>query len=132
MEGIKGKRKIVEKVEELPPLFPQGCRGVVRKTWNGVLNVIDGQIVEPDDSGVLRIKDERSPYNGMATADYIDFVVKHWLKAREKPKANSFNQARKEIKEELRGPGPGDCKLNTKLPLPPWPETVPRPNSCRV
>jgi hypothetical protein len=54
---------------------PQGF-GQLR---GGVLVEVDGQIVKPDQKGVLRICDPRSPYDGLEAWRYDEEVVKPWL-----------------------------------------------------
>jgi hypothetical protein len=57
-----------------------GPRGM-GKLRHGVLVHVDGQNVEADSKGILRIADPRSRYNGMKTADYYDEIVRPWIRA---------------------------------------------------
>lgn len=51
------------------------------KLLHGFLHMVDGQRCEQV-NGIITIVDERSPYNGMMTADYYGSVVKPWHKAK--------------------------------------------------
>jgi len=89
----------------------------------GRLIRIDGQHVKPDAKGVPRIADARSPYNGMATADYIDYIVRPWKQANSLQKREKLKKAREQgIPQEKVRIG--------RAPLPPWPENIPRPEEA--
>lgn len=96
---------------------PQGSG----KMLGGVLSVIDGQDVKQDSKGVLRISDDRSPYDRMETADYFDFVVRPFLTER----GQLINEKILEERAFVKGGGiPGSFAFNTQPPNPPWPENV--------
>jgi hypothetical protein len=86
---------------------------------NGILAEIDGQTVKPDRDGVLRIDDKRSPYNGMLVADYKRHILKPYHK--------ELRRLREEaIEWNIKHPGEPKKEPPRKLPLPPWPDCVPR------
>jgi hypothetical protein len=115
------------KTKDEYPLFPHGgpmgmgkLGGPTEKSPYGVLVRIDGQTVKPDVNGVLCIADPRSRYNGMATADYIEFVVKPWRN----DSARLVDQMRAEwLKDHPHDPLPA----NPQAPWPEWPSNVPKP-----
>ncbi len=87
---------------------PKGA-GVVK---GGQLVEIDGQNVQADDNGVLRIKDSRSRYDGMSTPDYHELIVKPWARANKK--------LRHEYDQKVK-----DGEINpreTPKPRAPWPK----------
>lgn len=86
---------------------------------HGRIIQIDGQTVEPDADGIMRISDKRSPYNGMKVCDYIDFVCKPWLRERSRLQAEERERA------EKAGPGT-PYRRNLRPPNPPWPDCVPK------
>ena len=65
------------------PCLKHGAIGSGKKR-KGVLRWLDGQDILPDSEGVLRIKDERSPYHGMRCADYFETVVKPYKQSQAK------------------------------------------------
>ena len=56
---------------------PEGS-GTLR---GGILAEVDGQKVQADSDGILRIADKRSRYDKMTTADYFERICKVWLRA---------------------------------------------------
>lgn len=85
------------------------------KLRHGILAHVDGQHVEADSKGVLRIADARSRYNGMATADYYDEIVRPWLRANSKLLKEHAKKCRK-----IRKSDP-DAEFKN-APRAPWPE----------
>lgn len=126
-----------EEVDELPCLKygPQG-QG---KLKDGVLIYLDGQKIKPDRHGTLMIQDKRSPYNGMHTADYFDYIVKPYKKklAEYLVRGEKEGRERQKLIElyKLKGEEiPPDLSpiFSKKRPgLPPWPEQVARPIGVR-
>ncbi len=120
-------RKAIEKAQEVEQERSDGAvlkrgpegSGQLR---GGVLVLLDGQTVKPDVVGVLRIADERSPYNGMTTADYYDHVCMPWKHAQAKRLAEAHKKAR-----ELNVPV-SEIACGRE-PMPPWPDCVPRPGA---
>ena len=99
----------------------------------GRLIEIDGQTVEPDAEGLMRICDLRSPYNGMKCCDYIDSIVKVWSHERSRTYEKQMEDLRQEQREHpgLRLPEPPLPKIEkiNRDSLPPWPSCVPRPKA---
>lgn len=91
---------------------PQGA-GSLR---DGLLNVIDGQDVSLMKK-VLVIDDDRSPYDGMATADYFTHVVKPWCKERSKLRREQLALSKEKGKNTSYTP-------NARPPVPGWPERI--------
>jgi hypothetical protein len=90
---------------------------------NGITVDMDGQIVKPDKNKELRIADPRSPYNGMPLCDYVDFIAKPYNKAR----AKAMNDAIEWNSTQQNGPARDTKSEMGRVPLPPWPDCVPRP-----
>lgn len=88
----------------------------------GVLVEIDGQDVKPDSEDVLRICDERSPYNGMGVVGYREQVVMPWVRER-----NRQNEEQRKHAEEHGIPI--STLAPVRPPLPPRPADVERPES---
>lgn len=109
LEAINRKKKKADKGNVLR----RGAEGT-GSLKGGVLAEVDGQNVEADEQGVLRIKDERSPYDGMKTADYFEHIVKPWKKQRAK--------LRRQQREKVQNGDmhTGQRQPNKKPPLPKW------------
>lgn len=102
--------------------------GKIRSTpdqprW-GRLTELDGQRVEPDREGTLRICDPRSPYNGLPTADYLDlckaYREEYWRLRTEHEKKWKREHMGEDLAEMPKAPHP---------PLPGWPEDIARPEA---
>lgn len=101
------------------PCLPRGPEGMGKKR-KGILRWLDGQDVFPDPEGVLRIKDNRTPYNGMMTAEYFKYIVKPYKQAQAKLLSEyeiEVSRAREE------GTDPASI-VKRRPPLPDWPENV--------
>ena len=130
-DEIKRLRHMKERIserfeEENNPCLPRGPIGN-SKLRNGILVVIDGQVVAPDPEGVLRIKDSRSSYDGMLVADYKEYVVPRWRAKRE-----AFDKAkRREERAAVReGRKPNFSEPYPKFPD--WPKDVEKYNWPKV
>jgi hypothetical protein len=101
------------------PCLKYGCIGSGRKR-QGVLVVLDGQNIFPDSEKVLRIRDERSPFNGMMAADYFEYIVKPFqLEA-----AKLLDAYQVEVTEAARtGIDPSNIPKK-RPPLPGWPGNI--------
>lgn len=87
----------------------------------GILVVVDGQQVSKSADGQLFIDCKASPYHGMLTADYFDYVVKPWCGKRDQLR----NEMREQCLENQRnGLPPGQVAFDAMPPIPPWPEQV--------
>lgn len=133
LEKALKQREKKEEANELPCLTygPQG-QGVLK---GGVLVYLDGQKIKPGYDGTLRINDSRSPYDGMCTADYFDFVVRPYKKKLAEYLIRGEKEGRERQKlieiAKLKGEELKDLPpiFSKKRPgLPPWPEQVARPN----
>ena len=89
------------------PCLPYGAIGSGKKR-KGILSIIDGQDVLPDKNMVLRIQDERSPYNGMRCADYFEYIVKPY----------------KQAEAQLMKGKSATSIVRKRPPLPDWPKNV--------
>lgn len=88
---------------------PQGSAQIK----GGVLVKVDGQKVLPDEDQVLRIRDSRSPYDGLRTDLYFDQVVIPW----KRDKARLRNEWDRKVKAGEINPKhtrPGRPKLPPK------------------
>ena len=110
-----------EKTGELMPCLKYGCIGSSKNT-GGICTIIDGQSVEPDEKGVLRIKDERSPFHGMRTADYFQSIVQAYNEQRAKL-SNEHQIAVSQAVKENKDPA---AIAKKRPPLPGWPDGVER------
>ncbi|MCF8307431.1 MAG: hypothetical protein K9I68_00325 [Bacteroidales bacterium] len=114
LDSIKRRLDKVQKEKEKIAkgrVLKHGLQGA-GKMRGGVLCEIDGQNVEPDSKKVLRIKDERSPYNGMKTSDYFTLVSTWKLECRRLTKLERA-KAKDEGKKSM-------MRANVKAPLPKW------------
>ena len=126
LEETEKIRKLLSEIERREQkqddkkVLQRGPMGAGRLV-DGICVWLDGQCVEPDHENVLRIIDDRSPYNGMRTADYFEFVQKPWCKLRDKMQTEERKRG-----EDDPGYSP---RRNARPPLPPWPVNVPRPEA---
>lgn len=102
---------------------PQGSGKLI----GGLLVELDGQKVLPDDQGILRICDKRSPYNGLPTSDYFEHVVRPWHKIESKWRGEQTRLIRQARAIERDGGDPRHAPLPKRPPYPEWPANVPRP-----
>ncbi|MBT3255797.1 MAG: hypothetical protein HN366_04960 [Deltaproteobacteria bacterium] len=102
-----------EKIDD-SKVLKGGPRGM-GKLRHGILAHVDGQNVEADSKGVLRIDDPRSKYDGMKTCDYYDEIVKPWGRANAKLLNAHVKKSR-----EIRLSDP-DAEIKN-APKAPWPE----------
>lgn len=90
------------------------------KVKNNQVCEIDGQAVGKHESGLFMIDDGRSPYHGMLICDYLEHVVKPWIRLQWKH-SSSVKKYRqhKAIAAEAGQP------FSEKHPVPPkWPKPV--------
>lgn len=92
-------------------VLQHGPRGS-SKMKGGILTILDGQKVELDKNGILRIADTRSRYNKMKTCEYFETIAKPWLRANAKLLREHIVKCRA---GELDGP-------KTRAPKAPWPK----------
>lgn len=91
------------------------------KIQGGILVEIDGQRIVKDPKGVLRMKDHRSPYNGMTASDYTEHIVRPFQMS----KLKLDKENREKAKEAARkGIDPKTLKFTKNPPRPEWPENV--------
>jgi len=101
------------------PCLPYGPIGSGKKR-KGILRWLDGQDILPDPEGVLRIKDTRSPYNGMKCADYFEYVVPAYAKEKQR-----IEQEHQKKAEQAQREGKTYFKpVNIRPEWPKWPENV--------
>jgi hypothetical protein len=93
-----------------------------------ILKEIDGQKIGQTSSGLLIIRDERSPYNGMSVADYRGTICNQFLaerKALDRERLKKLKALAREeglpIPHQLSPRGP--VKVS-KSSLPKWPDSV--------
>jgi hypothetical protein len=92
-----------------------------------VITELDGQHVEPDREGVLRIRDERSPYHGMRVIDYRERVISTFRTQQKQQAAQRLERAQQAAREKglplpTRPPAVGGAVRREDLPD--WPEGV--------
>ena len=75
----------------------------------GRVSMIDGQKVALSQDGEPMIMDERSPYNGMKTGDYFEFIVKPWGFARAKKAKENLMDA------QAKGIGIDEMKKGNRI-----------------
>lgn len=123
---IKHLRHALEHFQEAEAKEEEPClkRGPIgsSRLRGGICVWIDFQDVEPDSEGVLRIKDTRSPYNGMRVADYFRHIVKSY----KQQEAALINEHAKAVQEAAREGVDTASILKKRPPLPEWPEAVER------
>ena len=76
---------------------------------HGSVSMIDGQKVALGTNGEPTIMDERSPYNGMKTGDYFEFIVKPWGFARAKKAKENLMDA------QAKGIGIDEMKKGNRI-----------------
>jgi len=88
------------------------------------LKTIDNQFCELTEEGLLIIKDDRSPYNGMLVSDYRK-LCKIWQEDRRKAEEQNYKLLVEQYREQgLSAPKPpvkAPTKVN-KSSLPKWPQ----------
>ena len=94
---------------------------------DGILILLDGQTVKPDAKNVLRICDTRSPYDGMQTVDYFEYIVPAWHKARSQYEKEQRRQMLLAKEAQRTCSDPGNFPPNPRPQFPAWPATVPKP-----
>jgi hypothetical protein len=92
-----------------------------------ILKVIDGQRITLTEEGLLIINDKRSPYSGMAVADYRALCKTFYNQQQQKEKEN-FKQFQEQCKAEgkpipRQEPARAPRKVS-RASLPPWPAGV--------
>jgi hypothetical protein len=100
-----------------------------------VITELDGQMVSPDPSGVLRIRDERSPYHGMDVIDYREQVIPTFHAQQKKKRAERLARAQQAARERglpvpMKPPITGG--VIRKEDLPGWPADVEKFNWAKV
>ncbi len=115
IEKIKNQQQEIARKK----ILQNGPRGS-GKLNDGYLIIIDGQKVssiKTDKEETLLIIDEpSSPYDGLAVADYREFIVKPFLKS------NGALHAKMHKEASDRGNYASSYKMNKKAPFPTWPE----------
>lgn len=129
VEGVISER--VEKQKFRKPCLPYGPVGMSKGNLQGIIKILDGQNVEQDTEGVLRICDLRSPYHSMKTVDYYEIMIPLERARQKQLLADLLMQAQAEARA-LEMPVPLDLGAQSlrrvdpkNLPL--WPEEqIPR------
>jgi hypothetical protein len=139
LEEIEKHLKAIEKQElkqHEKTVLRYGPKGT-SKLSDGVIAEVDGQKVEIK-SGVPVISDQASPYNGMTSADYFDYIVKPWnrlqkelpdkqkLKRKLKDGQSLEEQYNKIVSEKLEKHGKHllEIEWRKNMKIPSWPKNV--------
>jgi hypothetical protein len=100
---------------------PQGSG----RLMGGILVEVDGQRVSKSEDGELYIAEPSSPYNGMLTSDYFQFIVHVWQKTK-----SSYKGAVRNFEKQRRAGQESGEKFTKEFPKKPAFPSIPK--ECKL